>query len=297
MNQLSVRSGRRQEGRPFGRLSGAGYPVCRDILIEMRPSPWVAVPVICAIFGVSACSDDQGGYAPSPSEPVAMQAVLPGTVPLRYLALGDSYTIGEGVQPPDSWPVQLAGLIRSKGIVVNEPRIIARTGWTVGELSSGIDSEAPKGFFDLVTLLIGVNDQYRGGDPESYRRRFAKMLARAVGFAGGAPQKVVVLSIPDWGATPFAQQSGRDPGQISAEIDRFNTVAREETMRAGARFVDITAATRRAGTDPGLRAADGLHYSRQMYAEWAVLALPDTYDVLSHAPARSGKARRPKQSV
>ena len=265
--------------------------------LPMRhPAFWVALSILCASCIAWACSGDQGGL-PTPSEPapVAAQGLAPGTVPLRYLALGDSYTIGEGVQLSDTWPVQLAALVRQKGIAVGEPRIIARTGWTVAELSSGINAEGPKGFFDLVTLLIGVNDQYRGGDPESYRQQLAKMLARAAGFAGGAPQKVVVLSIPDWGVTPFAQRSGRDPQRVSAEIDRFNTVAREETSRAGARFVDITPATRRAGSEPSLRAADGLHYSRAMYGEWAALALPDVYDVLAKAPARSGKARRPKQ--
>jgi lysophospholipase L1-like esterase len=192
----------------------------------------------------------------------------------RYLALGDSYTIGEGAAPADRWPVQLADLLRQKGSVVGEPQIIARTGWTVSELSAGIDAAAPRGPFELVTLLIGVNDQYRGGDPETYRSDFVKMLARAVGFAGGKAGRVVVLSIPDWGVTPFARESGRDPARIAAEIGRFNAVNREETLRAGARFVDITPVSLRAGSDPALRAPDGLHYSGSMYGEWARLALP-----------------------
>lgn len=192
----------------------------------------------------------------------------------RFLALGDSYTIGEGAPSADRWPVQLAGLLRQKGRAVGDPEIIARTGWTVRELSAGIDAAAPRGPFELVTLLIGVNDQYRGADPETYRTGFVKMLARAVDFAGGKAGRVVVLSIPDWGVTPFARESGREPARIAAEIERFNTVNREETLRAGARFVDITPVSLRAGSDPSLLAPDGLHYSGSMYGEWARLALP-----------------------
>jgi lysophospholipase L1-like esterase len=205
---------------------------------------------------------------------VACAAGEPAPSGPRYLALGDSYTIGEGVSPAERWPVQLAGLLRQKGSAVGDPQIIARTGWTVRELSAGIDAAAPRGTFELVTLLIGVNDQYRGGDPETYRLDFVKMLARAVGFAGGKAGHVVVLSIPDWGVTPFARESGRDPARIAAEIGRFNAVNREETLRAGARFVDITPASLRAGSDASLRAPDGLHYSGAMYGEWARLALP-----------------------
>lgn len=128
----------------------------------------------------------------SPSDPVAAR-------PLRYLALGDSYTIGEGASPSDRWPVQLAGLLRQRGIQVEGPQIIARTGWTVAELDRGIDAALLRGPFDLVTLLIGVNDQYRGTDTETYRPGFARMLARAVALAGGDARRVVVLSIPDWG--------------------------------------------------------------------------------------------------
>lgn len=200
---------------------------------------------------------------------------------LRYLALGDSYTIGEGAAPPERWPVQLAGLLRQRGIAVGEPQIIARTGWTVAELGAGIDAAAPRGPFDLVTLLIGVNDQYRGADPEAYRPGLARMLARAVALAGGDARRVVVLSIPDWGATPFARRGGRGPARISAEIDRFNEVNRQEAQKANVRFVDITPASRRAAAEPSLLAPDGLHYAGPMYLEWARLALPATAGAIS----------------
>jgi lysophospholipase L1-like esterase len=201
--------------------------------------------------------------------------------PLRYLALGDSYTIGEGAAPPDRWPVQLAGLLRQRGIQVAKPQIIARTGWTVAELDRGIDAAAPQGPFDLVTLLIGVNDHYRGADPEAYRPGFARMLARAVGLAGGDARRVVVLSIPDWGVTPFARRSGRDQAQISTAINRFNEVNRQETHKANARFVDITPVSRHAASEASLLVSDGLHYAGPMYLEWARLALAETADAIS----------------
>lgn len=192
----------------------------------------------------------------------------------RYLALGDSYTIGESVGEADRWPVRLAALLRDGGVAVGDAEIVARTGWTVRELSHGIDAAAPRGPYGLVTLLIGVNDQYRGRDPETYRPDFVAMLQRAIGFAGGRAERVVVLSIPDWSVTPFAATSGRDKGKIAAEIDRFNQINREETARAGARYVDVTPISRRAATDRSLVAEDGLHPAGAMYAEWARLALP-----------------------
>ena len=215
-----------------------------------------------------------GDMALSATEPA------PGR-PLRYLALGDSYTIGEGAAPSERWPVQLAGLLRQRGLAVGEPQIIARTGWTVAELDAGIDAAAPRGPFDLVTLLIGVNDQYRGADPEAYRPRFARMLARATALAGGDARRVVVLSIPDWGVTPYARRRGRNPARIAAEIDRFNEVNRRETLAAKARFVDITPASRRVASEASLLLADGLHYAGPMYLQWARLALPSAADAIS----------------
>ncbi len=194
--------------------------------------------------------------------------------PARYLALGDSYTIGESVPAAGRWPVQLAALLRQGGAAVGEPEIVARTGWTTAELAAGIDAAAPHGPFALVSLLIGVNDQYRGGDPESYRPAFAAMLRRAVAFAGGEAARVVVLSIPDWSVTPFAAGSGRELPRIAAEVRRFNAVNREESGRAGVHYVDVTPESERALGDRSLLAADGLHPSAAMYAEWARLALP-----------------------
>jgi len=186
----------------------------------------------------------------------------------HYLALGDSYTIGESVAEDERWPNQLA-----RAIGLDKPLIIAKTGWTTDELSAAIDKADPRGPYDLVTLLIGVNNQYRGRDAEQYRREFAALLARAIGFAGGNPSRVVVVSIPDWGVTPFA--ANRDRAKIGAEIDHFNAINREETLKAKARYVDITPVSRRAATDPSLVAGDGLHPSGKMYAEWVKLITPE----------------------
>jgi lysophospholipase L1-like esterase len=221
---------------------------------------------------------------------IMLVTALGGPAP-RYLALGDSYTIGESVDAADRWPVRLAALLLERGVAVAEPEIVARTGWTVRELSQGIDAADPHGPYGLVTLLIGVNDQYRGRDAEAYRADFVAMLRRAVVFAGGRAERVVVLSIPDWGVTPFAAESGRDRGKIAAEIDHFNAINREETARAGARYVDVTPISRKAATERSLVAGDGLHPSGAMYAEWARLALPAAAAALGAPPtARSAPA-------
>lgn len=192
----------------------------------------------------------------------------------RYLALGDSYTIGEGVSAVQRWPVQLAQRLRSEGVEVADPRIIARTGWTTDELASAIEQEQPDGPFDLVTLLIGVNNQYRDRPAEEYRGEFRSLLQTSIELAGGEASRVVVLSIPDWGATPFGESDARGSEQIGQVIDQFNEIAREEAQGLGVTFVDVTPLSRRATDDPSLVAADGLHPSGRMYAQWAELALP-----------------------
>lgn len=198
--------------------------------------------------------------------------------PLRILALGDSYTIGESVSVEDRWPVQLAEALRNRGLNVEDPQIIARTGWTTDELTAAIDAAKPQGPFDLVTLLIGVNNQYRGREVEQYRGEFAELLQAAIAYAGGDVRRVIVVSIPDWGVTPFAE--GRDRAAIAAAIDRYNAVNKEETLRAGSRYVDITPGSRRAATDRSLVAADGLHPSGAMYREWTAAVLPEALDAL-----------------
>ncbi len=196
----------------------------------------------------------------------------------RFLALGDSYTIGESVRPDERWPAQLAVRLRQEGLDLAEPELVATTGWTTDELWRGIDEANPRGPFELVSLLIGVNNQFRGRDEREYREEFVKLLKRAIAFAGGDPARVLVLSIPDWGITPFA--ATRDRAEIARAIDRFNTINREETLRLGAHYVDVTPSSRRATADASLVASDGLHPSAKMYREWVDVALPLAVKIL-----------------
>ena len=184
---------------------------------------------------------------------------------IRYLALGDSYTIGESVRESERWPNQLAAKLEEQGIHA-ETTIIARTGWTVDELWEGIQVTPPEGRYDLVTLLIGVNDQYRGYPLDGYREDFRFMLGKAIEYARGDPQHVIVLSIPDWGFTPFAATRETEP--ISMQIDGFNAVNLEETKSAGAHYVDVTEISRMAMDDFELLAPDRLHPSGKMYSMW-----------------------------
>ena len=207
----------------------------------------------------------------------------PNHAELRYLALGDSYTIGEGVEPDGRWPVQLARALRNEGVALADPRIVAATGWTTDELSAAIDAAEPLGTFDLVSLLIGVNNQYRGRSVDAYRDEFDALLARATGFANGRADRVLALSIPDWGVTPFAIQSGRDRIRIADELDACNAAARSTCAARGIAFVDITPASRALGGAPEMLADDGLHPSAAMYAQWARLALPVARRLLSAA--------------
>lgn len=182
-----------------------------------------------------------------------------------WLALGDSYTIGEAVAAHERWPAVLAQHLRQAGTPIDEPQIVAVTGWTTDELAQGMDAAALMPPYDLVTLQIGVNNQYRGRPANDYRAQFAGLLDRAIALAGGRVARVVVASIPDWGVTRFAREQGRDRARIAVELDAYNALARTDTERSGARFVDITGISRQ---HPELLADDGLHPSAAQYALW-----------------------------
>jgi lysophospholipase L1-like esterase len=193
--------------------------------------------------------------------------------PKRFLALGDSYTIGEGVEAAQAWPAQLASAMRAAKINLGDPLIVARSGWTTDELASGISIAPIEPPYELVTLLIGVNNQYRGRNTEQYRAEVVSLLAQAVEFAGGIATRVVVVSMPDWGVTPFAE--GKDRAEIGAEIDAFNAINREAAKKAGARYADITAISREK--HDRWTVADGLHPSAAQYARWVpVIRDPST---------------------
>jgi len=189
------------------------------------------------------------------------------TMPLSFLALGDSYTIGEGVTAAERWPVQLAARLRAEGIDVDDPQIIATTGWTTDELSAAMDAASFTLPYALVTLLIGVNNQYRGRGVDQYREQFRDLLQRAIRLAGGKPAHVIAVSIPDWGVTPFAAREGRDGARIGREIDAFNAVARRAIDAAGAHWIDVTMISRGPETR-GELVADGLHPSGLQYTRW-----------------------------
>lgn len=184
-----------------------------------------------------------------------------------YLALGDSYTIGESLPLQDNFPYQTVDLLRKKAMSITDPEIVAKTGWTTDELMDAIAKRSLKPTYDFVSLLIGVNNQYRGRDVAVYEKEFEELLKQAIEFAGGKHSHVFVLSIPDWGATPFAE--GRDRVKITREIDLFNAVNQKITKQYKVNYIEITAGTREASKDLTLVADDKLHPSKKEYAKWA----------------------------
>jgi len=184
-----------------------------------------------------------------------------------YLALGDSYTIGESVLPSENFPNQTVQLLTQSGYNFKSAEIIAKTGWTTDELQNSINSHTFTSPYDIVTLLIGVNNQYRGRPVDTYKPEFENLLRRAIQFAGGKTDHVIVLSIPDWGVTPFA--NGRDRAQIAREIDEYNSAKKTISENYKVNFIDITSLTREAANDLSLLAADGLHPSAKEYKRWS----------------------------
>lgn len=234
-------------------------------------SLWV---VLCG--GASVCAGEVSG-GDDGSGGVAGEG---GQAMVRYLALGDSYTIGEAVAEEQRWPLQLAAALRGAGVACDEPQIIAKTGWTTDELTAGIDSSRPRGSFDLVTLLIGVNNQYRGRAVDEYGEQLEVLIRASIEFAGGESGRVIMVSIPDYGLTPFIAKSDRDPEQIALELDAFNGRARELAAKFGVGWVDITPVSRQRGAEPEMVANDGLHPSGAMYALWMQAVLPQAKKVL-----------------
>jgi lysophospholipase L1-like esterase len=196
----------------------------------------------------------------------------------KYLALGDSYTIGESVENSGRFPMQLHRMLVSDSIDIAEPLIITKTGWTTDELMAAITERNVKDTFDIVTLLIGVNNQYRGRSSEQYRSEFKQLLDTAIMYAGGKTERVFVLSIPDWGVTPFAE--GRDRKQIAKEIDGYNFVNKSEAMNAGVKYFDITDISRMS--DAMLVASDGLHPSALQYKKWVERIYPEIKKVFTN---------------
>ncbi|MEM7332458.1 MAG: SGNH/GDSL hydrolase family protein [Chloroflexota bacterium] len=186
--------------------------------------------------------------------------------PLTILSLGDSYTIGENIAEKDRYPNQLRDALQLRGIAVTDPIIIARTGWTTADLLTAVDEASISEKFDIVTLLIGVNNQYRGLDLEQYEIEFKELLTYAISQSKLGAERVFVLSIPDWGATPFAHRRNRE--QIGLEIDSYNTIKQRLTLEAGSRYINITPLSRQALQQASFTSSDFLHPSGYQYGFW-----------------------------
>ena len=200
---------------------------------------------------------------------------------IKILALGDSYTIGEGVKQSERWPMQLASQLRKDNLKVDTPQIIAVTGWTTTDLMSAIEKSRLEEQYDLVTLLIGVNDQFQGYSEETYASGFKKLLVKAIELAGGRPNRVIAISIPDYSVTPFGKRFG--PARIRAEVDKFNEINKGIATGNRVHYVNVTELSRRAADDPTLLESDCLHPSAKMYAEWVELTVPVAKNMLEES--------------
>lgn len=225
-------------------------------------------PALLTIMLFVSCSKNE--ISPEQSSPATTEtgATAPAPVQKTYLALGDSYTIGESVTPAQSFPYLLVSKINSRGQNFAPPRVIARTGWTTKDLQQAMTSANITKKYDFVSLLIGVNNQYQGLSKSEYRTQFKDLLSRAINHAGGKLSHVSVVSIPDWGQTPFGKKSGRNTQKITEDIAAFNAINKAESIAKGVSYTDITSISNKVNQDPALVAKDGLHYSGKIHALW-----------------------------
>ena len=228
--------------------------------------PFLLLPLFLTLFLVSANCQPDEEYQKLEKESV------------RYLALGDSYTIGTAINPQNSYPYQLADTLRMMGISVDTTQIIATNGWTTTDLKGGIQETAPSSDFDLVSLLIGVTNQYQGKEIELYKTEFRELLEQAIGFAGGNAGNVFVISIPNYGVTPFAES--RNPKKIGAELIEYDRIARDISSEYDIPFINITPISELANYDLSLLASDELHPSAKMYSMWIGEMLPTVTKII-----------------
>lgn len=186
---------------------------------------------------------------------------------ISFLALGDSYTAATSESTINSWPEQLVQILKKKGTSVNTPEILAKAGWTSTDLLKTIESQQLAPSYGLVSLLIGVNNQYKGKDINIFKEEFPKLLDTSIALAQNNPKNVFVLSIPDWSVTPFARL--RDKKKIVKELNNYNTIIEEEAKKRNVMFIEITQSSRNAAVNPSLIASDSLHPSKKMYKIWA----------------------------
>lgn len=209
---------------------------------------------------------------------VSLMACSVPTSSTHFLALGDSYTIGEGVSASERWPEKLLEDLKNRGLILDSLQIVAQTGWTTDELLLGVLESPVLPAYDLVTVMVGVNNQYRGRSLENFRNELAILLEKSIDYAGKEHEKVFVISIPDWGVTPFAGQ--RDKVKIASEIDAFNAEIKKLCESFQLRYIDVTEISRKAAQDPTLLADDGLHPSGLMYAQWVEKMAPIIFETL-----------------
>ncbi|MFC6997272.1 SGNH/GDSL hydrolase family protein [Rufibacter roseus] len=206
-------------------------------------------------------------------------AAIPLPDSAKYLALGDSYTIGQGVSSNQTWPMHLSNQLSQGGVGVGEPLIIAQTGWTTGDLLRQLKNMSLPNDYSMVSLQIGVNNQYQGRSIEEFRREFRALLTVSKNHAQNNAKNVLVLTIPDWGATPFAASQNKT--QISVQIKQFNDVIYDESGKMGIAVGNVNDLSLQASTTPTLLASDGLHYSGSMYEKWAERVLPLAKTILA----------------
>lgn len=241
-------------------------------LVMMR----ILVIILALAIGFSCQKKTTDGYIYHPAPTDSIIPVKTDTAK-TFLALGDSYTIGQSVNENERFPAQTIALLQQQGVKMANPVYIATTGWTTGDLQSAIANQNPS-TADVVSLLIGVNDQYRGMDTGGYAIRFLQLLDKAVQLAKGKKSNVFVLSIPDYSATPFVSPDQKT--RVSIQIDQFNSVNSRITLANGISYTNITDLTREASTNPFLIASDSLHPSGLEYKKWADLLAPKMKTVL-----------------
>ncbi len=240
-----------------------------------------AIMVLLFVTVCFACSEEEG---PMPQTQIPVSSTNTPTYNLSisgqtftYLALGDSYTIGQGVEEEARWPIQLKTQLSTKSVTLSPVDIIAQTGWTTDALLRAIDERKPQQY-DLVSLLIGVNNQYQKKPFSQFETEFKRLLNKAISLAGGS-EKLFVVSIPDYSVTRFG--SG-NPGGISSEINGYNGYIQQQCIKRGILFVDVTYISREMGSADGALAGDGLHPSREQYGKWVERILPEVIELLEN---------------
>jgi lysophospholipase L1-like esterase len=255
-------------------------PSCnKESLFKSDAVNYLALILTGLLFMIFSCSGDTDVMEEVLSEeepsPVTEEPVTSEVIEYTYLALGDSYTIGQGVAEHERWPNQLKTRLRTANIDLTEVTILARTGWTTSALLSAIRNEKPKNH-DLVSLLIGVNNQYQNLSFNSFKNEFDQLLDLGLSLTG-VSKKLFVVSVPDYGVTPF----GIDGRQtIANEIDMYNAYIREQCEQLGIPFIDVTYLSRQLGDSRGALAEDNLHPSASQYSKWVDLIYPIALDLL-----------------